>query len=74
LANLGRSRANKRDLSPLVLRYYWPLEGKYDIRQGIDPDKDPIVMVLIRRLPATGKIAQGSPPSRVTVPHGIHEI
>ena len=40
----------KRDLSPLFLEYYWPLEAKYHIRQGIDPDKDPIVMKLIRHL------------------------
>jgi hypothetical protein len=45
---------SKRDLSPLVLRYYWPLEGKYYIRHGIDPDKDPTVIVPIRRLLATG--------------------
>jgi hypothetical protein len=30
----------KHDLSSLFLEYYWPLEIKYHIRQGIDPDKD----------------------------------
>jgi hypothetical protein len=50
---------SKCDLSPLFLRYYWPLEIKYHIRQGIDPDKDPIVMVLIRRLVRAGKITEG---------------
>src|SRR6516164_9072059 len=49
----------KRDLSPIFLEYYWPLEVKYHIRQGIDPDKDPIVMKLIRRLIKAGKIDQG---------------
>jgi HNH endonuclease len=41
------------------LEYYWPLEVKYHIRQGIDPDKDPIVMKLVRRLVGTGAIVQG---------------
>jgi hypothetical protein len=50
---------SKNDLSPLFLGYYWPLEVKYHIRQGIDPDKDPIVMVLIRDLVRAGKITQG---------------
>ncbi len=49
----------KRDLSPLFLEYYWPLEVKYHIRQGIDPDKDPVVMKLIRQLAYTGTIMQG---------------
>jgi hypothetical protein len=47
----------KRDLSPLFLEYYWPLEVKYHIRQGID--KDPIVMKLIRQLVYTGTIMEG---------------
>src|SRR5262245_39452501 len=38
-------KISKRDLAPLFVKYYWPLEVKYHIRQGIDPDKDPIVMV-----------------------------
>jgi hypothetical protein len=29
---------SKHDLAPLFLSYYWPLEAKYHIRQGIDPD------------------------------------
>jgi HNH endonuclease len=51
----------KRDLSPLFLEYYWPLEVKYHIRQGIDPDKDPIVMKLIRQLVYADMIRQGEP-------------
>src|SRR5690242_4124438 len=50
---------SKQDLAPQFLRYYWPLEVKYHIRQGTDPDKDPIVMKLIRRLVEVGKIDQG---------------
>src|SRR5215831_9237050 len=50
---------SKQDLAPLFLRYYWPLEVKYHIRQGIDPDKDPIVMKLIRHLVEAGKISLG---------------
>jgi hypothetical protein len=53
------SKISKQDLSPLFLGYYWPLEVKYHIRQGIDPDKDPIVMKLIRQLVRAGKISQG---------------
>jgi hypothetical protein len=52
-------KISKRQLSPLFLGYYWPLEVKYHIRQGIDPDKDPIVMVLVRRLVRDGKITPG---------------
>jgi hypothetical protein len=50
---------SKHDLSPLFLGYYWPLEVKYHVRQGIDPDKDPIVMVLVRKLMSDGKITHG---------------
>src|SRR6516225_11227463 len=50
---------SKHDFAPLFLKYYWPLEIKYHIRQGIDPDKDPIVMKLIRQLAEAGKIGQG---------------
>jgi hypothetical protein len=49
----------KRDLAPLLLGYYWPLEVKYHIRQGTDPDKDPIVMKLVRQLVNAGMITQG---------------
>src|SRR5271166_1390952 len=49
----------KRDLSSLFLEYYWPLEVKYHIRQGIDPDKDPIVMKLIRQLAYAGVFVEG---------------
>jgi hypothetical protein len=65
LANLApstderNSKILKQDLSPLFLGYYWPLEVKYHVRQGIDPDKDPIVMKLIRQLVIAGKISQG---------------
>ena len=45
---------SKQDLAPLFLRYYWPMEIKYHIRQSIDPNKDPIVMKLIRQLAARG--------------------
>ena len=53
------SQISKRDLSPLFLEYYWPLEAKYHIRQGIDPDKDPIVMKRIRQLMEAGTITHG---------------
>ena len=49
----------KGALSPLFLEYYWPLEVKYHIRQGIDPDKDPIVMRLIRQSVRAGIIMEG---------------
>jgi hypothetical protein len=52
-------KISKRDLSQLFLGYYWPLEVNYHIRQGIDPDKDPIVMVLIRQLASAGTITHG---------------
>ena len=50
---------SKQNLSPLFLEYYWPLEVKYHIRQGIDPKKDPIVMVQIRELMKAGIINHG---------------
>lgn len=50
---------SKRVLASIFLEYYWPLEVKYHLRQGTDPDKDPIVMVLVRRLMKQGKINQG---------------
>jgi hypothetical protein len=50
---------SKHDLAPLFLSYYWPLEVKYHIRQGTDPDKDPIVMRLIRDLLKNGAINHG---------------
>lgn len=49
----------KRDLAPCFLEYYWPLETTYHLRQGVDPDKDPIVMVQIRRLVKQGIVDQG---------------
>jgi len=57
--NVNNPNVSKRDLSPLFVKYYWPLEVKYHIRQGIDPTKDPIVMTAIRRLLAKGKINSG---------------
>jgi hypothetical protein len=65
LANLAGNtdernpKISKLDLARLFVSYYWPLEVKYHIRQGIDPDKDPIVMVLIRQLAKAGKINPG---------------
>lgn len=53
------SAISKFDLAPLFLEYYWPLQVKYHIRQGIDPDKDPIVMRRIRERLNAGTIAQG---------------
>ena len=52
-------KISKLDLAPLFVRYYWPLEVKHHIRQGIDPDKDPIVMVLVRQLLEAGAIIPG---------------
>jgi hypothetical protein len=49
----------KHDLAPLFLKYFWPLEVKYHSRQSTDPDRDPIVMKLVRRLQEAGKIEQG---------------
>jgi hypothetical protein len=59
MTNESNPVISKHDLSPLFLEYYWPLEVKYHIRQGIDPDKDPIVMKLIRQLVYAGTITQG---------------
>jgi|SRR6516165_9072182 hypothetical protein len=50
---------SKHDLGLLFLRYYWPLGVKYHIRQSTDPDKDPIVMKLVRQLVEVGKIDEG---------------
>jgi hypothetical protein len=52
-------KISKQDLAAVFLEYYWPLEVKYHIRQGNDPDKDPIVMVFIRDLLRVAKIAEG---------------
>jgi hypothetical protein len=52
-------KISKYDLSPLFVEYYWPLEIKYHIRQSIDPDKDPVVMKLIRQLANAGTITHG---------------
>src|SRR5262245_59202770 len=50
---------SKQQLAPLFLSYYWPLEVKYHIRQGIDPNKDPIVMKRIRQLISAGTVTHG---------------
>jgi hypothetical protein len=52
-------KISKQDLAAVFLEYYWPLEVKFHIRQGIDPDKDPVVMVRMRDLVRAGKIAEG---------------
>jgi HNH endonuclease len=57
--NKESPKLSKRELAPLFLGYYWPLEVRYHIRQGIDPDKDPIVMKLVRQLLNAGMITQG---------------
>jgi hypothetical protein len=61
LAHLApvKSVISKRDLAPLFLEYYWPLQLQYHVRQGTDPDKDPIVMRRVRELLAGGTIEQG---------------
>ena len=65
LANLApdtdqkRPNISKQQLAPLFLNYYWPLEVKFHIRQGIDPNKDPIVMKRIRQLLNVGTITHG---------------
>jgi HNH endonuclease len=57
--NETKAIISKHNLSPVFLEYYWPLEVKYHIRQGIDPKKDPIVMVQIRELMKAGTIKHG---------------
>ncbi len=57
--NKRSPKISKHDLASLFLDYYWPLERKYHIRQSIDPDKDPIVMVRIRQLFNANKIKEG---------------
>jgi hypothetical protein len=59
LTNESSPVISKYDLATLFLEYYWPLEVKYHLRQGIDPDKDPIVMTQIRELMKTGTIKHG---------------
>lgn len=49
----------KRDLASCFLEYYWPLETTYHIRQEIDPNKDPLVMMNLRRLMKEGVVEQG---------------
>lgn len=54
-------KITKLDLAPVFLKYFWPLEIKYHLRQGIDPNKDPVVMKLIRQRVAAGTIKEGEP-------------
>jgi len=48
-----------KQLSPIFVELYWPLEVNFHLRQGIDPDKDPIVMCEIRKLLKKGTIYHG---------------
>jgi hypothetical protein len=50
-----------KDLAPSFLEQYWPLEVQYHIRQSTDPDKDPVIMMAIRKLMQTGIIPHGLP-------------
>jgi hypothetical protein len=52
-------KLSKRDLASKFLEYYWPLETKYHLRQGTDPDRDPVAMVFIRKFVQEGKVADG---------------
>src|SRR5688572_21053329 len=57
--DVASPKISKRDLSSPFLQYYWPLETKFRIRQSTDPNRDPIVMKMIRQLLADGKFMQG---------------
>jgi hypothetical protein len=61
LVRMGTSHPfiTKSDLAPLFVEYYWPLEVIYHVRQGIDPQKDPVVMRLIRDLVRSGQVTEG---------------
>ena len=61
LARLAPTKSviSKTDLAPLFLEFYWPLQLQYHVRQGTDPDKDPIVMRRIRELLSAGAIKNG---------------
>lgn len=48
-----------RQLAEAFVQMYWPLEVVYHLRQGTDPNKDPIVMVAIRKLIAKGEVRHG---------------
>jgi hypothetical protein len=50
---------SKYELAPLFVEYYWPLKVRYHLRQGIDPDKDPVVMKRVRDLLHEGHIGHG---------------
>jgi hypothetical protein len=41
-------KISKQQLAERFIEFYWPLEMKYHIRQGTDPDRDPAVMKRIR--------------------------
>jgi len=55
----GKLFISKDALAQCFLEYYWPLETAYHLRQGIDPDKDPVVMVQIRALVKKGVVEVG---------------
>ena len=57
--DVASPKISKRELSLQFLQYYWPLETKFRIRQSTDPDRDPIVMKLIRQRLHAGTITQG---------------
>jgi hypothetical protein len=57
--NEAKPEISKHELAPIFLEYYWPLEVRYHLRQGIDPDKDPIVMKRIRDFMEEGDISHG---------------
>ncbi len=48
-----------QQLAPIFIDLYWPLEVDYHLRQGIDPNKDPILMVAMRKLTSEGRIKHG---------------
>ena len=50
---------SRAELAPIFVDYYWPLTVIYRIRQGIDPEKDPIVMKKIHGLMDRGLVSSG---------------
>lgn len=48
-----------RALAEEFVALYWPIEVTFRLRQGSDPDKDPIVMKEIRKLISSKKIPSG---------------
>ena len=64
--NEAKPEISKRELAPIFLEFYWPLEVRYHIRQGIDPGKDPVVMKRIRELVEEGDIGHGESSERLS--------